>query len=263
VEIVTSFNNQIRNHKLCAVFDTDIDTDHTVAEGNFSLTRRPIISAPDNMESHPQQSFVTVTDGTTEFSLLNRGLPEFDVCKTEIRTKLSLTLLRCVGTIGPLAGADHPVPAAQCLGPYKAEYAIRVHDGNIIEADIVSSAHAYTVPLWCEGDIQHPGIWPNNGSLIKLQKNLAITALKKSEEDSDIVFRVWNTSSDCREIEVHGIIPFKETWETGMNEVMIQECSKQDDMFFFEVQPNGVATIKANRQSDVLPEETIPPLWDR
>jgi len=48
-----------------------------------------------------------------------------------------------------------------------------------------------------------------------------------------------------------------------MNEVMIQECPNQNDTFFFEVQPNGVATIKANRQSGVLPEEKIPPMWDR
>ena len=95
VDVVTEVENRAKDHRLRVVFPSDIDTSVAHAEGQFDVITRPI-RPPKEWEGastfFPQRSWVDVNDGERGLTIINKGLPEYEVYDDEART-IALTLL--------------------------------------------------------------------------------------------------------------------------------------------------------------------------
>ena len=205
VDVVTEIENTAKDHRLRAVFPSGIKTDVAHAEGQFDVITRPI-RPPKEWEGasdfFPQRSWVDVNDGERGLTIINKGLPEYEVYDDESRT-IALTLLRCVGRLS--GGGDTPTaiqtPGAQCLGKHRFEYAILPHKGTWQEARVWQQAHQHNVPMPAVQTGAHDGELPLEQSFIEISPpELIITAIKKAEDRDALLVRFFNITDE----DVHG-----------------------------------------------------------
>lgn len=205
VEIACRFDNQARDHRLRALFPSEVKTDLCSVDSAFDVVERPITpwsgwqSATD---SQPQQAFVDLSDGRRGLLLANRGLPEYEVLRDDART-VTLTLLRSVGHVGDWG--VFPTPDAQCLGQWSAEYALVPHAGSWATA--ARWAHEFVTPLHAVPGTHGPalsapfrGRLPAGASFLRIHGGtLVLSAFKRAEERQGVVARFYNpASAPCR-----------------------------------------------------------------
>lgn len=243
VEMRTRFENRCRDHRLRAVFDTGLEAHVSAAEGNFSVTERPVPSPEDSMEGYPQQSFVDISDGQSGLCVTNRGLPEFEAVRLADGARLYLTLLRCVGELGPPAGANHPVPGAQCPGPHTFEYAVRPHVGDWRDGACIAAAHDYTVPPVADGTDLHPGRLPAAWFLVAPDPRLVLIALKKAEENDDVIVRLWNPTGEDVTAPFGGTLEQSDARLTNLNEGPVGPCPREAGVPCPTVPARGLTTL--------------------
>lgn len=129
----TVWNNQVGDHRLEVVFDTESAVKRTWSENHFSLVERNLSVAETELpvgrydemplDRFPSQRFF-VANGQAFYNL---GLPEYGVDGTEV----SMTVLRAISmlsrkrllTRGGGAGPYMPVPEANGIGENKVSYA--------------------------------------------------------------------------------------------------------------------------------------------
>ena len=211
VDVVTEVENRAKDHRLRVVFPSDIDTSVAHAEGQFDVITRPI-RPPKEWEGastfFPQRSWVDVNDGERGLTIINKGLPEYEVYDDEART-IALTLLRCVGRLS--GGGDTPTaiqtPGAQCPGKHRFEYAILPHKGTWLEARVWQQAHQHNVPMLAvqtrlrQGYVgqagEHDGELPMEYSFVEISPpELIITAIKKAHDRDALIVRFFNITDE-------------------------------------------------------------------
>jgi hypothetical protein len=211
VEFATWVDNRAEDHRLRVHFPTPIVTDRSWAEGHFDVLERPVAlpsGTEDWMEqpigTHPQLTFVDVSDGQRGVMLLNRGLPEYEVLPGAAEqggVTLALTLLRCVGWLsrGDMrnrprhAGPAEATPEAQCPGEHTFHYALLPHDGNYLGA--YQEAHAFNAPLRAVCTNVHDGPLPPSASFVEVSPAaVVLSAVKPPEEGEGLIVRVYNAA---------------------------------------------------------------------
>ena len=184
IDFSTTFENKIEDHRLRVVFPTNIKTDFVTVEGHFDVLKRQLNHSKTKtklgllpvMTNH-QGVFLDVDDGEKGFTLINKGLPEYEVHKGKNGCTIYLTLLRCVGwmsrSVLPLLGGTRSVlpllggtrgdvdsrqnhvgksqkatPEAQCPGTHTFDYSIIPHKGDWFSAGVHRRAYEHNVPMW-------------------------------------------------------------------------------------------------------------------
>jgi len=203
VEVDTTFDNRVWDHRLRAVFPVTCTS--VVSDGHFCANERPLgqpsgegwVQPPP--ATFPQQDF-SLTDGLAVF---NRGLPEIEARAGG----LHLTLLRCVGWLSrddfatrrfSNAGPTVATPDAQCVGVHRFHYAVAPYAGDWVAAGIKPLSRRYRVaPLVVQGveDRAVPG-----ASLLRHNSTRAsITAAKRHEERDTLIVRLFNLTGEAVE----------------------------------------------------------------
>ena len=188
IDIHTSLDNRVKDHRLRAIFPVPVRVEHVAAEGTFEVRTRPAATArpadiadwaEEPVNTFPQKRFVDVSDGTTGLAVLNRGLPEYEMLQDgpgigQGQMAVALTLLRCVewlsrGDLSTRHGHAGPMvhtPEGQCLGHQEFDYALVPHSGDWQgeEARVLREARAFTIlvramvaPLPDRGTQRHKG----------------------------------------------------------------------------------------------------------
>lgn len=168
--IETEIDNRARDHKLSVVFPLSISTDTAWVDEAFIIQPRSL-DLPDSTgwveDPNPlmhQRSFTDVSQNGYGMAVLNRGLPAVEVTRKDNSTQISLTLLRSVGWLSRddlftrrvAAGPLVPTPGAQCIGPYKFEYALLPHAGDW--QAVYPAAYRYISPLLMTRADTHEGL---------------------------------------------------------------------------------------------------------
>ena len=117
-------NNSKENHRLRALFPTELDTEYAIAEGQFDMVKRRI--KPCDIWENPcyaqrAKAFVALeSDRVGRGALIaTRGLNEYEILRDGKNTA-AITLLRSVGEIGDWG--VFPTPSGQKIGEYTLEY---------------------------------------------------------------------------------------------------------------------------------------------
>jgi alpha-mannosidase len=238
VDIKTTVNNVCKDHRLRALFSTDIDTVESYAETPFAVVKREHRTYDTSQFPFehpamvaPMQRFVTIGDKAKGLTLITKGLPEYEL-KVDKRGELALTLLRCVGKLsgrdlttrpGGAAGWWNETPEAQCLGSHTFEYSVFPHtvinDG--VWTSILEQVEAFTVPFLAVKRKNEQTVVEK--SFLSVQPtSLLLTALKRADDASSIILRLNNPVDG----EVRGIVHLepkaKEAYRATMNEAIVQ-----------------------------------------
>ena len=205
VDVVTEIENHAKDHRFRVLFPSGITTDDAHAEGQYDVVTRSI-RPPDDWQGastfFPQRSWVDVNDGDKGLTIINKGLPEYEVYDDEART-VAVTLLRCIGRLSGSGDTPNVIhtPGAQCLGTYRFEYAILPHKGTWLDAHVWQQAHQHNAPLICRQTGAHDGeLSPEHCFMEISPAELVVTAIKKAEDRDSLLVRFFNISSD----DVHG-----------------------------------------------------------
>jgi alpha-mannosidase len=237
LDVRTELDNRAGDHRLRVHLPTPIHTDHSQAEGAFDVVRRPLGVPQDTgdwieqpVPTHPQQSFVDVSDGQHGLLLANRGLPEYEVLpEQDGAATIALTLLRCVGWLSrddlPCrqghAGPASETPEAQCLGRHVFEYSLVPHAGGYLSA--YTQAHAFHTPLRAMRTGEHAGTLPLQASLVDLQgSGLVLSAAKAAEAGDGLIVRFYNAGAEPAVARLRTHVPARSASLVSLAERVLQ-----------------------------------------
>ncbi len=271
IDIRTVFENKAKDHRLRAVFPTDIKTSHSDAESQFDIIRRKIDlpTVTDWKEppapTHPQQSFVTISDEKKSLTLINQGLPEYEALQTKNGAALTLTLLRCVGWLSRedlktrrgRAGPIIPTPEAQCLGEHEFRYALIPNKQGGKNKPVWLEAYNHNTPLLAQATPQHLGSLPKKHTFLQITpETVLVSAFKKAEyKEAGILLRAYNLDpgknkfeiKTYREVKQAHLLNLDETPKSSEKESELLQTSQ--NKIQLKINPHQIITTQIDLRS--------------
>jgi mannosylglycerate hydrolase len=223
IDIRTVIHNTVKNHRIRALFNTGINSKTHVADQQFGTIRRENYLSQveywekDNWEEkyfpiYPQQKFVDVSNDNRGLAILNKGLPQYEILNSE-KPVIALSLLcgtdymgkqDLVNRPGRRSGLHVETPDSSLLGKHEMEYSIIPHQGNEMDAHVAMKSDEYTTPALAVQVNSHSyaSVHSDHNSFFRLyEANMAISAVKKCEEDDGVIVRIYNTTNQ----EMHSV----------------------------------------------------------
>lgn len=256
LDFKTKVVNNAKDHRLRVRFPSGLQTDSVQAESAFHVIDREIALEDGTgwedppVSWAPHQSFVSLSDGKSGLTVINKGIPEYAAEKDPDGVTLSLTLLRATGWIGRefynSGFYKIATPDAQSLGPQEFEYALLPHPGTWSQAIVWRDAHQFNAPCEVIDPMIYPYVFPWDCSERPTTKGLAeksanrslpsgdnpqeasfltlnppelvVTAIKKAEEEDAMVVRLYNISNQPVNADLSVQLAIEKVWKTNMLE---------------------------------------------
>ena len=255
VDVELSFENRAFDHRLRAVFPSNIDCKASHASSHFGVIERSVdateyddtwIEVPQ--PTKPQKNFVDVNNVKHGLMVSTRGLPEYEV---KSNGEIYITLLRCVGWLSRNdlqtrkvgAGPSIETPGAQCIGDHKFEYSIIPHKGGWENAYLL--AHQFdnsikTIPIgYSEGEL------PRSFSFFELSGPLVNSSIKKCEKSGDLILRFYNPGNKKVKGKLKSYLKIKKAWSARLNEEKTGALDVDpDNSIRLEVNPYQIFTAR-------------------
>ncbi|RXZ80106.1 alpha-mannosidase [Paenibacillaceae bacterium] len=203
VKVETELDNRAQDHRIRALFPTDVQSDVHYVDSIFEVAVRDTVPAaewvnPSNCQH--QQAFVNVSDKQGGLTIANLGLNEYEVLR-DGRNTIALTLLRAVGELGDWG--VFPTPEAQCLGEHRFVYSILPHADEADRHHSFIAAYQEQIP-WSTLQVakQSGSLGASHSFLNWSGDGLALSAFKIADDTNDLVARWFNMGSDETELSV-------------------------------------------------------------
>lgn len=257
-DIVTEVDNRAEDHRLRVLFPAGLFSEASYAEQHFGVVQRP--TAPPEYDetwfetpasTHPQKSFVDVSNAQYGLMIANRGLPEYEVIRDDTGATVALTLLRCVSWLSRAdlatrrghAGPMMHTPGAQMFGRWGFEYSIIPHGGDWTSA--YQEAHRFARPLRAVRVSGGTGELPAQKSLLRVDgEGVEMSALKPAEDGDGVIVRVYNIGDGPSA----GIIavgePVSGVEAVNMNEEEAGPVVIQGGRVRLDMGPNQISTFR-------------------
>ena len=251
VDFRTVVTNRAENHRLRALFTTDVVTDTVMAEGQFDVIKRPIVPSPiwkNPCNAQRAQAFVTVEADTGADALMvaNRGLCEYEALR-DGRNTLAVTLLRAIGEIGDWG--VFPTPLGQKLGTWSLEYAMIPYvPAERAEAYALGYGFAYPAAV-ALGTTKHEGPLPASGDYIRFDhEHVRLSALKKAEDSDSVILRLFNTSETPVTLTATLSPLFDEVYLTNMAEERQAPLTVVNGALPLDIPAKKILTLELTRR---------------
>lgn len=247
VDFKTVVTNRMEDHRLRALFPSDIQTDSVCAEGQFDVVRRDI--RPSEIWKNPcnaqrVQAFVTLeSDANTDALMVaNRGLCEYEVLR-DGRNTLAVTLLRAVGEIGDWG--VFPTPLGQKKGTWTLEYSMIPYSADN-RAEGYREGYTFSYPaVLAVGTTKHEGTLPAAAEYLRFDSEyIRMTAFKKAEERDTAILRFFNTQNESVTLTAEISPAFKSAKLTNLDEAVQSDLTLADGKLVMEVPPKKIVTVE-------------------
>jgi alpha-mannosidase len=255
VDIKSVILNNGEDHRIRALFDSDVVTDRVLSEGQFDLTARPIEPSftwenPSNLQK--TQAFVAMEPAngctaccTTESAALaiaNRGICEYEVLRNGHNT-VAITLLRCVAEMGDWG--TFPTPKAQCKGEYTLEYAV-VPYCTACKGKAYRTAYDFAAPATLAvGTECHAGNVPAAARYVAFDNPfLQVTACKQAEDRGTTILRFFNVTDRAQTLNATLCGCIKEAYLTNLGEERQSQLTIADGVLTLEIPAKKIITIE-------------------
>ena len=231
VDIRTKIDNRAKDHRLFAMFPTNIKTDTVSVETSYAVEERSFLwkKTADNAEGHypyqPMQNFLDMSDGKTGLAVINKGLREYTVWDDPKRT-VALTLLRTYGeyyvtTNSNLTPDEKELyPGKHLPGELEFNYSIYPHAGNWRDGGVMTETYDFKTPVRAIQGPAKKGELPATQSFFKIEPEgkVMLSALCQSEDSDGTIMRIWNTTDEPIEAKIKTTLPFKSASKVNMAE---------------------------------------------
>lgn len=247
VDIRTVVTNRSDDHRLRALFPSDIDTSSVFAEGQFDVVQRDII--PSNIWKNPcnaqrMQAFVTLESDSDKGSLMiaTRGLCEYEILRDE-RNTIAITLLRAIGEIGDWG--VFPTPKGQKKGTYALEYSFVPYESNE-RAAAYGNGYGFAYPSAIAiGTDKHTGKLDSLSEHLKFDNEyIRLSALKKAEKCNSLIARFFNTSTQSEKLCIKLSSLFKSAQLCNLSEEHLCELEIKDSSLSLDIGAKKIITIE-------------------
>ena len=247
VDFKTVVTNRMENHRLRALFPSEIQTESVYAEGQFDVVRRDI--TPSEFWKNPcnaqrVQAFVTLEsdNGTEALMVANRGLCEYEVLRDGHNT-LAVTLLRASGEIGDWG--VFPTPLGQKKGNWTLEYSMIPYatDGR---AEAYREGYTFSYPaVLAMGTPKHEGTLPAAAEYVRFDNEyIRMTAFKKAEDRNTAILRLYNTTAETVTLTMEVSPVFKEAKLTNLAEERQADLAIADGKIVLEIPAKKILTVE-------------------
>jgi len=251
LEFETTIDNTICDHRLRVMFPTDMSgVRECMVDSPFDIVTRSI-SVPDSTgwyegasRTWPSHSFITLNDGKSSFSLLHKGIPEYEVSDTPSRT-LCLTLLRAFGNAGNPTEAYRYQEMAQCPGLHKFKYALMIGKAVSEPSSILAESLTFNVPVRVAQTTRHSGSLGLSKSFFTISDpRFIVTAVKESEDEKAVVIRGFNASDYSLDLVIKFDFPVRSVKKINLEENVEFDISvSQDGRAAFSVGHKEIAGL--------------------
>lgn len=247
VDFKTVVVNRMENHRLRALFTSDMDTKYSLADGQFDILRRDIQPSEiwkNPCNTHRCQAFAGLEADTTADGLMiaNRGLHEYEILR-DGRNTLAVTLLRAVGEIGDWG--VFPTPLGQKKGTWTLEYSmIPYTTDNCAEGYREGYTFSYPAVL-AVGTPKHEGTLPAAADYVRFDSEyIRMTAFKKAEERDTAILRFYNTQNETVTLTAEISPAFTEARLTNLDEAVQSDLTFADGKLVMEIPPKKIVTVE-------------------
>ena len=247
VDFKTVVTNRMENHRLRALFTSDIETGSVYAEGQFDVVRRDI--QPSEFWKNPcnaqrVQAFVTLESDTNTDALMvaNRGLCEYEVLR-DGRNTLAVTLLRASGEIGDWG--VFPTPLGQKIGTWTLEYSMIPYSADT-RAEAYREGYTFSYPASVAiGTPKHDGALPAAADYVAFDSEyVRMTAFKKAEDRDTAILRFFNTHNEAVTLTAEISPAFKSARLTNLDEAVQSELALTDGKLVMEIPAKKIITVE-------------------
>ncbi|MDU0331089.1 alpha-mannosidase [Paenibacillus sp. 3LSP] len=219
VHIETTIDNTAKDHRVRALFPTDLNATVHQVDSMFEIAERSIEPAPEwenPSNTQHQQAFVDVSGEGAGLTVANLGLNEYEVLR-DGRNTIAVTLLRSVGELGDWG--LFPTPEAQCLGVHTARMELIPHNGDGMTSGAFTEAYQFQIPWTLSQTEMHEGNLPPSYTPFQWEgQELAFSSLKMNEKTGDLLLRWYNMSKQSSELTLGLNIPYDHFYKTTILE---------------------------------------------
>ncbi len=207
IEVKVELTNNAKDHWLRVNFPTDIKTKYSYSDSHFDIVRRNI-EIPDSTAwveqafgTQPLRTFACVTDGENSFSVMPKGLFEYEVFDD---STMALTLIRACRI--KLAVSEEKITeledeGVQCPGIRSFEYAM--HFGTGETAVLPNKAAEIFAGVKCAVCGRGKGELPLSNSMFEIDnQNIHVTAIKRADDGNGIILRYYNPTDEVQKVKV-------------------------------------------------------------
>lgn len=205
VKVKSEFVNEALDHRLRALFKTDIETPYHYADSIFEVVQRD--NTPSKEWENPcnaqhQQAFVNVHNEECGLTIANKGLNEYEVLRDGHNT-IAITIHRGVGELGDWG--DFKTPEAQCLGKQTVEFEIIPHGAKEDLYNSYKEAYAYQVydSVKIIDKENKATLAPSYSMFEANSVETMWSSLKVNEETEDIIGRWYNVSEKESTLDIN------------------------------------------------------------
>jgi 2-O-(6-phospho-alpha-D-mannosyl)-D-glycerate hydrolase len=268
LDITVNVDNRSKDHRLRMQLHTGIMSDYSYADGIFSIDKRRNSDVKhdyrnwiESPNTNPHKTFVTVAAKDAAFTLINKGVPEYEVFQnSEGVSIIALTLIRSVGWLSRPdllsrkgnGGWTIPTPDAQCEGKSTIECAITL--GKCWNpGKIARQAEAFTRPLAafsCKKRDERKVLRRRDNcvvesmSLFSLEtEGIIVSSIKQSEKGGGIVLRCTNITDQPIKALLVFRISLSNAAKGNLAETVWESLEIDEDSLRFTVMPMEIATI--------------------
>ncbi|TFG26600.1 MAG: hypothetical protein EU532_09465, partial [Promethearchaeota archaeon] len=302
IDFRIKYHNKSKDHRIRAIFNSEIKSDKVYADGHFYIVSRNI-ELPHSeswvqkaLPTNHQKDFICIQDESTYFAVFNKGLPEYEAIKKKDGTiDLGITLLRSIGWLsrgdfasrGGIAGPDLHTPGAQCLGKHTFELSLSIkhNEAGLLNSEVHVIGKNFNNPLisafpetikkvvrvrdklifsiialllpYKKPKEEMKSYLPESICFLKIEnKNILLSALKKSEEGNFLILRLYNLASSLQRTK---IILFKDIYIKAAQIVNFLEEKPErnikaniihhlDNLIELEINPHVIVSLKIEIQ---------------
>lgn len=255
VKLNIKLNNQCRDHKLSVNFPSGIKADYADSESAWAVASRTIKWADhkDNFEGffpfQPMQNFVDVSDGKSGFAILNKGLREYEVGDDTLRT-VKITLIRTqraymTANSEMLTEELDRYTGQHSIGDMEYNLALMPHEGNWEKGRVLQVAYEFKTPVKAIiGVPVSDGNLPHETSLITITPTdkIMLSGMKRAEDGSGIVVRLWNATDKTQPLHLSSILPVKSAALLKMDESYLGEVDYNKGLKM-DIAPHKIVTL--------------------
>jgi alpha-mannosidase len=229
LHIETTIDNKAKDHRIRALFPTDLNTATHQVDSMFEVAERSIEPATEWMNpsnTQHQQAFVDISNDKAGLTVANFGLNEYEVLR-DGRNTIAITLLRSVGELGDWG--LFPTPEAQCLGEHVVRMEIIPHTGDGISSGAYAEAYQFQIPwIVCQTDVHEGVIAPVYTPFEWESQELAFSSLKMNEQTGDLLLRWYNMSQQSTDLIIRSTISQQYFYKTTILEEESLPLSSED-----------------------------------
>ncbi len=254
--------NNVTEHRLRIIFNTDINAQESVADQQFGLIERPVyLPQVENWKEEgwnekprtiePLQSFVCIRDKDQGVQIVTPSVREYQIVG-ENYNEVAMTVYRATPFLGKDNLNDRPgresgtkarTPDAELLGVnINSTYILRLYDECPKDHILSQNAKEILTPTICYQAAQFKNNTdyfvlnvakerklPQNFSMIEFNKDIVLSTIKKGEGREEIMIRAYNPSmSEKKKLQSD----FKDS--SKFEEVNLDETKLKDTSFDFE-----------------------------